>query len=184
MGSAGDQEAIDVREHAYRDLLHFEQLACIAADAMFSRRSDPVVANRHGHGLTELVSNLPWDEPQDLPDVCQTLLHLLRENAVRSDHPRYFGLFNPPSLPASVAGDLIAAAINPQLAVHSHAPAAALVERRIIDHFGHSIWGRETTPGTFTSGGSEANMTGLICALSRALPSWSTEGLSGTGQAR
>jgi aromatic-L-amino-acid/L-tryptophan decarboxylase len=35
-------------------------------------------------------------EPQPLEQVATDMFELLGSHAVRSDHPRYFGLFNPP----------------------------------------------------------------------------------------
>jgi glutamate/tyrosine decarboxylase-like PLP-dependent enzyme len=110
-------------------------------------------------------------------DIAADLLDLLQRFAVRSDHPRYFGLFNPPATPAGIAGDLIAAAVNPQLAVWSHAPAAAEIESKLIRLFGGWIWPGLEPAGTFTTGGSEANLTALLAALARRYPHWSREGL-------
>lgn len=105
------------------------------------------------------------------------LLDLLAETGVRTDHPRYFGLFNPPALEAAIAGDLIANAVNPQLAVWSHAAGAVETELYLIDVLGRLIWDQQKIAGTFTSGGSEANHTALLCALARRYPEWPRRGL-------
>ncbi|MGH8240267.1 MAG: pyridoxal phosphate-dependent decarboxylase family protein [Steroidobacteraceae bacterium] len=105
------------------------------------------------------------------------LIQLLKSFAVRSDHPRYFGLFNPPALLPAIAGDLVAAAINPQLAVWSHAPAAAEIERKLIRLFGSFLWCDVEAAGTFTSGGSEANHTALLAALASRYPNWHRDGI-------
>jgi glutamate/tyrosine decarboxylase-like PLP-dependent enzyme len=118
-------------------------------------------------------------------DVVDDVFELLERSAVRSDHPRYFGLFNPPALPAGIVGDLIAATVNPQLAVWSHAPAAAEIERKVLQWFGSLIgWEPVGTAGTFTSGGTEANHTALLAALARRYPEWAKEGVAGLGGKR
>ncbi|MGH9614737.1 MAG: pyridoxal phosphate-dependent decarboxylase family protein, partial [Bryobacteraceae bacterium] len=95
---------------------------------------------------------------------------------VHMTHPRYFGLFNPqPTFPA-LCGDRIAGAFNQQLATWKTAPAAVEIEAHVI----RAVAARAGLPtksgGHFTSGGSEANYTALICALTRANPRFAEEG--------
>ncbi len=84
---------------------------------------------------------------------------------------RYFGLFNPSPTFPSILADTITAAINPQLAVWTHAPVAVEIERHVVRTLGSWI-GREedATFGHFTSGGAEANYTATLLALTRAEP--------------
>ena len=120
-----------------------------------------------------------WDfaRPTPLAEVAAALFELLGQGTLRTDSPRYFGLFNPPATPASIAGDLIAATVNPQLAVWGHAPAAAEIERKLVRLFGGAIGWAETA-GTFTSGGTEANHTAVLAALARRYPGWAERGLA------
>ncbi|MFK8029051.1 MAG: aspartate aminotransferase family protein [Gammaproteobacteria bacterium] len=100
----------------------------------------------------------------------------MEQGAVQMTHPRYFGLFNPaPSFPAECA-DRIGAVLNPQICVLSHAPVAVLIERHVIRQLGRRAGFRDAVGGHFTSGGSEANLTSAICALTRALPEFAEEG--------
>jgi aromatic-L-amino-acid/L-tryptophan decarboxylase len=91
-------------------------------------------------------------------------------------HPRYFALFNPaPTFPAPCA-DRIAAVFNPQLATSTRSPAAVEIEAHVI----RSVAVRAGLPaeagGHFTTAGSEANYTALICALTRSNSGFATEG--------
>ncbi|HEX5452755.1 MAG TPA: pyridoxal-dependent decarboxylase [Stellaceae bacterium] len=100
----------------------------------------------------------------------------IERGVVHVTHPRYFGLFNPaPSFPAQCA-DRIAAAFNPQLATATTSPAAVAIEAHAI----HAVVRRVGLPadstGHFTTGGSEANCTALICALTRAHAGFTTHG--------
>lgn len=126
--------------------------------------------------LHRRLDDYDFSDSRDAAEVAGDLLDMLATYAVRNDSPRYFGLFNPPPLSPAIAGDLVTAAVNPQLAVWSHAPAAAEIERRLIRLFGDRIW-RDDCAGTFTSGGSEANFTALLCALSSRYPQWASAGL-------
>lgn len=91
-------------------------------------------------------------------------------------HPRYFGLFNPAPSYASEWADRIAAAFNPQLAVWSHAPAAVDIEIHTVAALAQRIGFPDGASGHFTSGGSEANETAVLCALTRAYPRYASDG--------
>jgi len=161
-------------EAVRRDLVAAAELA---ADHLARRRSDRVAGPVDTQSLAERVAAFDFAQPRPTEEVAAQLFDLLRDTGVRSDHPRYFGLFNPPALPAGIVGDLVAGAVNPQLAVHSHAPAAAAIEQHLIQLFCDRIWGPSEPVGTFTSGGSEANHTALLAALARRHPDWAEHGV-------
>jgi len=99
---------------------------------------------------------------------------------VHTGHPRYFGLFNPASTTMGIAADALVAAFNPQLAAWSHSPFAAEVEQHLIRSFGQKFgYDPASVDGVFTSGGSEANHTALLTALTSAFPEFSEQGLRG-----
>ncbi len=152
-------------------------VAQMAASFIDRRRQDAVVAGGDASELMRRLEGYDFASPASLKDVAQDVFDLLARHAVRSDHPNYFGLFNPPARTSATAGDLIAATVNPQLAVWSHAPAAAEIERKLVQFMGRYIWPSEQIAGTFTSGGTEANHTAVISALARRYPSWATQGL-------
>ncbi|MDB5364930.1 MAG: Aromatic-L-amino-acid decarboxylase, partial [Rhodospirillales bacterium] len=157
----------------------------LAADYLQARRDAPVVQELCDGALRSALARYDFAAPRPAEQVAADLFDLLARSAVHSDHPRYFGLFNPPALPEAIAGDLIAATINPQLAVVGHAPAAAAIERRLIELFGVAIgWPPAEVAGSFTSGGSEANHTALLAALARRYPGWATHGIASIGNAR
>ncbi|MFE3455266.1 pyridoxal phosphate-dependent decarboxylase family protein [Nonomuraea sp. NPDC059194] len=89
-------------------------------------------------------------------------------------------MFNPAPTWWGVAGELMAAAVNPQLAAYSHAPAAAVeIERHVLAFLAARLGLPDKTEGTFTTGGAEANLTAVVVALTRAFPSYPTSGLTG-----
>jgi aromatic-L-amino-acid decarboxylase len=100
----------------------------------------------------------------------------LEHGVVHVTHPRYFGLFNPaPSFPAQCA-DRIAASFNPQLATATTSPAAVAIEAHVIRSVAERAGFPPDAAGHFTTGGTEANSTALICALTRSVPRFATEG--------
>lgn len=154
-----------------------KDIAALAADHIERRRDTPVVGKMSEAALAARLAEYDFRSPVPAASAAADLFDLLTGAAVRSDHPRYFGLFNPPALVPAIAGDLIAATVNPQLAVWGHAPAAAEIERKLIALFGSFVWGDCPAAGTFTSGGSEANQTALLAALAKRYPGWSERGL-------
>ncbi|HEX8097718.1 MAG TPA: aminotransferase class V-fold PLP-dependent enzyme [Pyrinomonadaceae bacterium] len=96
---------------------------------------------------------------------------------VHTPHPRYFGLFNPAPTSASIAGDALVAAFNPQLAAWSHSPLAAEIEQHLVRAFGVRFGYEEAeVDGTFASGGAEANHTAMLTALVQAFPRYAASG--------
>ena len=92
-------------------------------------------------------------------------------------HPRYFGLFNPtPSLQGIVA-DLLVAGYNCQLGAWHHSPIGVEIEAHLVRFFAGRFGLPETAFGHFTSGGSEANFTAVLVALSRLFPTFAKNGL-------
>jgi glutamate/tyrosine decarboxylase-like PLP-dependent enzyme len=89
----------------------------------------------------------------------------MEEGVVHLNHPRYFGLFNPSPTFAALCADRIAASFNPQLATSTTSPVPVEIEAHVV----RAVAARAGLPpgagGHFTSGGSEANYTALLCAL-------------------
>ena len=140
----------------------------------------PVARPVTPEAVREELANLDLEVPHDPEEAVDTVVDLLTRYAVHVPHPRYFGLFNPAPAFMGVVADALVAAFNPQLAAFSHAPAAVEIERRLIrflaGRFGLDV---ESATGTFTTGGAEANQTGLLLALTRSFPELSHTGLRG-----
>jgi glutamate/tyrosine decarboxylase-like PLP-dependent enzyme len=116
-----------------------------------------------------------FEKPRALDAVLEWTIAQLEHGLVHVTHPRYFGLFNPaPSFPAQCA-DRVAAAFNPQLATSATSPVAVEIEAHVVRSIARRA-GLPAAAGHFTTGGSEANYTGLICALTRADSGFASEG--------
>lgn len=141
-----------------------------------SRADRPVTSVERLDEFERWLADIDLRAGSDPTVLARDTLEWMASCGVHSDHPRYFGLFNPPALAEGILGDLIAGAVNPQLAVVEHAPVAAGIEKRLITEFG-SLIGWKNTMGHFTSGGSEANHTALLAAMARRYPHWHEAGL-------
>lgn len=91
--------------------------------------------------------------------------------------PRYLGLFNPSVSKQSIIADALTALHNPQLAVWKHAPFANEIERHTLNFFGKFIFKNQDFFSSFTTGGSEANMTGILAALGYTFPEFCKDGI-------
>ncbi|MBL4870018.1 MAG: aspartate aminotransferase family protein, partial [Robiginitomaculum sp.] len=137
-----------------------------------------------GEFLADLKS-MDFDQTQDLDTLLQLTIKHMENGAVQMTNPKYFGLFNPaPSYPAEAA-DRIASALNPQICVWSHAPVAVEIESHVIGQICQRVGFENSFGGHFTSGGSEANATAVLCALTAHEPNYAQTGARGfTGQPR
>ena len=109
---------------------------------------------------------------------CSTFVGRGLHDQVHTNHPRYFGLFNPAPTTLGIAADTLVAAFNPQLAAWSHAPFANEVERHVVlalaARFGMDP---DSAHGALCSGGAEANHTAVLCALTHTFADFAARGL-------
>ena len=117
-----------------------------------------------------------FGQPADLEQSLSWTIAQLEQGIVHLTHPRYFGLFNPaPTFPAQCA-DRVAAVFNPQLATWTTSPVAVEIETHVINAVLARLGFPEGASGHFTTGGSEANYTALVCALTQADPQFASDG--------
>jgi glutamate/tyrosine decarboxylase-like PLP-dependent enzyme len=122
------------------------------------------------------LENFDFRTPRPLDDLLSWTIERMEHGLVHVNHPRYFGLFNPaPTFPAQCA-DRIVATFNPQLATSTTSPVAVEIEAHVIRSIARRAGLPAASAGHFTSGGSEANCTAVICALTKANPAFSMEG--------
>lgn len=132
--------------------------------------------------LRRELARFDFGEPVALDRLIAELGGILREHTVHVTHPRYFGLFNPSVRRAGIAADALAAAFNLQLAVWSHAPAAAELERLTLRALARPLgFDPDTMLAHFASGGAEANLSAVLVALARAFPESGRLGVGGLG---
>lgn len=127
--------------------------------------------------FTDALAQLDFAEPVALDDLLQWTIESMQQGHVQMTHPCYFGLFNPaPTFPAECA-DRIVAAFNPQLATFTTSPVPIRIEQHVIDAVARRAGLPADTQGHFTTGGSEANFSALICALTKAHPRFAEDGV-------
>ncbi|THH36420.1 pyridoxal phosphate-dependent decarboxylase family protein [Neolewinella litorea] len=161
----------DQRQQLFSDLLpQLEAYYTHTRDRRVAPRLDP-------EKIREAVARFDFTEPLGAGEAVKTVVDNLLEHQVHVPHPRYYGLYNPRANFPSILADLIAAYFNPQLAAWSHSPFAAEVETYLIREYGKKFgYDAASIDGTFTSGGAEANLTGILCALNHCYPDYANRG--------
>jgi glutamate/tyrosine decarboxylase-like PLP-dependent enzyme len=131
--------------------------------------------------LRSCLDALDFDSPVAPIQALEIASDLLARYTVHTPHPRYFGLFNPAPTSMSIIADALVAAFNPQLAAWSHAPFAVSLEQALVRHLAKRF-GFSHADGTFTSGGCEANLTAVLCALTDRYEEYPRSGLQSLGR--
>jgi glutamate/tyrosine decarboxylase-like PLP-dependent enzyme len=118
-----------------------------------------------------------FNRPMPLEQVLSWTIERMEHGIVQMGNPRYFGLFNPgPSFPAQCA-DRISGTFNPQLASSASSPVPVALENHLIRTIGmRAGLPAESASGHFATGGTEANYTALLCALTDAHPQFAQAG--------
>lgn len=143
------------------------------------RAEMPVAPPVDAAALRAALAAEDFREPRPLTELVAAVAVALEHGMVHTGHPRYFGLFNPPSTFPGQVADLITAVVNPQLAVWSHAAVPVEIERRLVEEMGEVLGLPRPIAGHFTTGGAEANFTALLLALTRAEPRFAALGMRG-----
>jgi glutamate/tyrosine decarboxylase-like PLP-dependent enzyme len=126
---------------------------------------------------TYLASRYDFQQTLPLEEVVSDIEKMLRTWQVQVTHPRYFGLFNPSITLASVVADTLVAMYNSQLANWRTSPAANEIERHTLGWLAERFGLPRNGIATFTSGGTEANLSAVVVALTRAFPDYGEHGI-------
>jgi glutamate/tyrosine decarboxylase-like PLP-dependent enzyme len=120
--------------------------------------------------------------PQRGVDPALVLNHaadLLFEHSLFNGHPRFWGYITSSAAPIGALGDLLAAAVNPNVGAWSLSPMASEMEAQTIRWIAEMLGYPSDCAGLFVSGG---NMANLVCFLAarQAKAGWNvrTEGMS------
>jgi glutamate/tyrosine decarboxylase-like PLP-dependent enzyme len=127
-------------------------------------------------GFRAELTAFDFETPRPLDELLPWTIAQIEHGVVHMTNPRYFGLFNPaPSFPA-LCGDRLTSAFNPQLATATTSPAAVAIEAHVIQAVANRAGLPSDSTGHFTSGGSEANYTAVLCALTHADDKFAADG--------
>ncbi|HVH83578.1 MAG TPA: pyridoxal-dependent decarboxylase [Steroidobacteraceae bacterium] len=152
---------------------HLTRALALALERM---RAGPATPTIDIEAFNRELAGFDFAAGRPLTELLEWAIGVLEHGVTHQTHPRYFGLFNPaPTFPAQCA-DRIVNSFNPQVASATTSPAAVALEAHVIRSVAQRVGFPPGTGGHFTSGGSEANYTGMLCALTRAHLAFASEG--------
>ncbi len=130
--------------------------------------------------IRSLLNSITFTQSIDPLQALNFVVQGLWDYQMHVSHPQYFGLFNPAPTTMGIVADALVAAFNPQLATWSHSPFAIEIEQYLIRLFASQFgYNSEKADGTFTTGGTEANHTAILTALTHKFPEFAQRGLRG-----
>lgn len=131
--------------------------------------SGPVCTVAPDEILARLKNQDMPKEGRNVDDVVSELMTDIYPYSLRSSHPRHFGFIPAPATKLSVLGDLMTSAYNVHASNWVNSSAASTVEENTIQWLAQQIGYDSKAGGLFVSGGSMANLTGLIAARDKML---------------
>src|SRR5437763_16924154 len=137
----------------------------------------PVQLPASQRSFEPLHNPLP-EAPADPEAVLEQVTRELIEKGFHVPSANYFGLMNPTPAYMAVLAEALVAALNPQLATMARSQLASKIEKETIRWIGERVGWRGPFDGTFTSGGNEANFSGLALALAAHFPAAVGDGVS------
>lgn len=150
-------------------------------DSFFSSLPDrPVQLPLEHRSYGPLHDTLP-EQGEDPENVLNQLFRDMVEKGFHVPSANYFGLMNPTPTYMGVLAEALVAGLNPQLATLARSQLASKIEMETMRWIGERVGWPGKFNGTFTSGGNEANFSGLVLALVSKFPEAVEEGVAAIG---
>ena len=150
-------------------------------DSFFTSLPDrPVQLPLEQRTFTALNNPLP-ENGEDADKVLDEVFREMVDKGFHVPSANYFGLMNPTPTYIGVMAEALVAALNPQLATVKRSQLASRIEHETIRWIGERVGWLGEFNGTFTTGGNEANFSGLALALAAKFPHVIEEGLASIG---
>lgn len=150
-------------------------------DSFFASLPDrPVQLPAEQRTFTALNDPLP-ESPEDADKVLDEVFREMVDKGFHVPSGNYFGLMNPTPTYIGVMAEALVAALNPQLATVKRSQLASKIEHETVRWIGERVGWPGEFNGTFTSGGNEANFSGLALALAAKFPDAIEEGVASIG---
>ncbi len=111
----------------------------------------------------ELAGPLP-ESGMDAATLLAQTTERLFSHSLFNGHPRFFGYVTAPPAPIGILGDLLAAAVNPNVGAWTLSPAASEIEAQTVRWIAELIGYPTGCGGLLVSGGNMANLACFIAA--------------------
>lgn len=147
-----------------------------AAHAVIDRIADdrrsasaPIVAIASTEEAIEIARGAAPGSPRPLSEVIDEAVRIF-SHRVRMDHPRFYGFIPSPASPLSFVGDMMTSGFNAHAGSWMQSSGPSAIEQGLIAWLAQRTGFPAQAGGLFVSGGSMANLTGLMVARDRKLP--------------
>ena len=158
------RSALAMDASVFRALGH--QLVDQLATLLDSVPRGPVTRDESPSAVREalgLMGPLP-EEGMDAGLLLEQTARLLFEHSLFNAHPRFFGYITAPPAPIGILGDLLAAAVNPNVGAWTLSPAATEIEAQTVRWIATLIGYPADCGGLLVSGGNMANFVCFFAA--------------------
>ena len=145
---------------------------------LHERPADPHPAPAALRARLGAARGLP-DAGEDAAALLEDAAALLFEHSPPGGHPRFLGYVAAAPAPIGVLAELLAAALNANVALWRAAPAAAEIEAQTLRWLAELVGFPAGGGGLLASGGNAANAIALHLALCAKLPRFRDDGLDG-----
>ena len=116
---------------------------------------------------------------EDAGALLEQAASLLFEHSVHSSHPRFHGYIAAVPAPIGVLAELLAAAVNANVALWQAAPMASEIEAQTVRWLAELVGYSKGASGLLVGGGTQANAIALQLALRTRLPQVREDGIGG-----
>jgi glutamate/tyrosine decarboxylase-like PLP-dependent enzyme len=157
-----DLDAATFRRLGHRLVDRIAELNATLSDRPVTAAPSPATVRE---GLGRLAAEA--GEAGDPDTLLDQATDLLLEQSLFNGHPRFWGYISGAPAPIGVLGDLLAAAVNPNVGAWVLSPVATEIERAAVAWIAGFV-GHPAGGGLLVSGGNVANHVGFLAALRRA----------------
>lgn len=160
---------IDIAPGDFRTAGHrvIDQLA----DYLESLAKRPVTTGETPAEIRNLLGQEPLPSAGiPLESLLEETISLLVNHSLFNGHPRFWGYITSSAAPIGALGDLIAAAINPNVGAWFLSPVASEIESQTIRWIAEMLAYPTDCGGLLVSGGNMANFVGFLAARNAKAP--------------
>ena len=173
------EASLDLAPEVFRAVGH--ELVDQIGDFLAGLRDRPVASGESPERIRAVLdsgASVPRDGTEPGPLLAETA-RLLFEHSLFNGHPRFFGYITSSAAPIGMLGDLLAAAINPNVGGWDLSPMASEIEAQAVRWVAEMLGYPVECGGLFVSGGNMANFTAAAAARAAADPDVRTAGTDG-----
>lgn len=154
----------NTKEHNEQVGMLVKDFVTKAVDFYNHLEAQPVCHSTPSKSLTHLHNQIIPASGRSIQEVYSEMLEDVYANTILVQHPRSFSCIPSTASLLSWMGDVMTNAYNPHASCHINAPAADLVEKKLIRWMCDLAGYPKESGGLFVSGGSIANLTALTAA--------------------